>query len=100
MNNINSFISNLTKAQKIVLAIIVPLALLVIVWTICNNMDWISYGTYSGGSHKFGIPQWGDIMQSRVYSPQVKIHIEKVWGLWFAYFLIVGVFEFILFGKK
>lgn len=94
----------MTKAQKIILAIIVPLVLLVIVWTICNKMDWISYGTYSGGSHRLGLPprppKIGDIVQQRVYHPQIKIYIEKVWWLWIAYFLIVGVFEFILFGKN
>ena len=71
MNQINNFISNLTKAQKIVLAIIVPLALLVIVWTICNKMDWISYGTTSViRTPPHG--EWSLLNQgvtSKVYSP-------------------------------
>ena len=92
------FISNLTKAQKIILAIIVPLALLVIVWAICNNMEWISYGTYSGGSSR-GIDLKA-VAHAKVYQPQIRIYIEKVWGVWLAYFLIVGAFEFILFGKS
>ena len=96
MNYMNNLISNLTKAQKIILAIIVPLALLVIIWTICNNMEWISYGTYSGGSRSL---DYRAVTHERTYHPQIRIYIEKVWGLWFAYFLIVGVFEFILFGK-
>ena len=92
--------SNLTKAQKIILAVIVPLALLVIVWTICNKMEWISYGIYSGGSNPNIIAmRKGAAIVEPVYQPQIRIYIEKVWWLWFAYFVIVGVFEFILFGK-